>query len=226
MPELTRALRALSSCYVEPLTLRLGAGPRQRRQSARRLRSSTRRCTSSPSIGSRASCCAQDDEQASEGSRASRITLDLGCGTGAAGAAWALATGAGRVEGYDINPWAAREARWSYDAMGLQGSTHRVPIDPGPLAEGAGRHDCGVRPATSSLTRRARPSGQRCSRPLRWTSGVDRRTDRQRRGPLVDRLAAGNAGRRRTRRRVALQGGIARNFSDAWTGPPASITGS
>ena len=129
MPELTRALRALSSCYVER---------RSRLASGQALASAGKRAAFALFYAPlhfitvdriARELLRTDDEEAAEVSRASRITLDLGCGTGAAGAAWALATGAGRVEGYDINPWAAREARWSYDAMGLQGSTHRVPID-------------------------------------------------------------------------------------------------
>ena len=48
--------------------------------------------------------------------------LDLGCGTGAAGAAWALAAGGGPdVTGIDRHPWAVDEARWTYRALGLQG---------------------------------------------------------------------------------------------------------
>ena len=129
MPELGRALRALSSCYVE-----------RRAQLASGLALAT--------AGKRAAFAlfyaplhfitvdriarellAPSDDDVPEGLPAQRITIDLGCGTGAAGAAWALATGASRVEGYDVNPWAAREARWTYSEMGLQGSTHRVPID-------------------------------------------------------------------------------------------------
>jgi SAM-dependent methyltransferase len=128
MPELTRALRALSSCYVER---------RSQLASGQALASAGKRAAFAlfyaplhfMTVDRIARELLRADDNPSEGSRASRITLDLGCGTGAAGAAWALATGAGRVEGYDINPWAAREARWSYDAMGLHGSTHRVPID-------------------------------------------------------------------------------------------------
>jgi SAM-dependent methyltransferase len=128
MPELTRALRALSSCYVER---------RAQLASGQALASAGKRAAFAlfyaplhfMTVDRIARELLRADDNPSEGSRASRITVDLGCGTGAAGAAWALATGAGRVEGYDINPWAAREARWSYDAMGLHGSTHRVPID-------------------------------------------------------------------------------------------------
>ena len=128
MPELTRALRALSSCYVER---------RSQLASGQALASAGKRAAFALfyaplhfiTVDRIARELLHGDDEPSEESRLSRITLDLGCGTGAAGAAWALATGAARVEGYDINPWAAREARWSYHAIGLKGSTHRVPID-------------------------------------------------------------------------------------------------
>jgi hypothetical protein len=45
---------------------------------------------------------------------------DLGCGTGAAGAAWALAAGA-PVQGVERSGWAAAEARATYAALGLDG---------------------------------------------------------------------------------------------------------
>jgi hypothetical protein len=52
--------------------------------------------------------------------------VDLGCGTGAAGAAWAVVTAeraafGGSVLGLDRHPWAAAEARWTYRALGLHG---------------------------------------------------------------------------------------------------------
>ena len=130
MPELTRALRALSSCYVER---------RAHLPTGQALASAGKRAAFALFYAplhfltvdriARELSPASGGDDASGKSRAARITLDLGCGTGAAGAAWALATGGARVEGYDINPWAAREARWTYNAMGVQGSTHRVPID-------------------------------------------------------------------------------------------------
>lgn len=46
--------------------------------------------------------------------------LDLGCGTGAAGAAWALAAGA-EVFGVEKSGWAASEARRTYAALSLRG---------------------------------------------------------------------------------------------------------
>jgi len=47
---------------------------------------------------------------------------DLGCGTGAAGAAWALeAAGGPFVDGVDRSAWAATEARLTLRALGLRG---------------------------------------------------------------------------------------------------------
>jgi SAM-dependent methyltransferase len=46
--------------------------------------------------------------------------VDLGCGTGAAGAAWALAAGA-EVAGVEKSGWAANEARRTYAALSLRG---------------------------------------------------------------------------------------------------------
>jgi hypothetical protein len=52
--------------------------------------------------------------------------LDLGCGTGVAGAAWALEAG-GRpfVEGVDQSGWAVDEARWTIAQLGLRGRPRR-----------------------------------------------------------------------------------------------------
>lgn len=51
----------------------------------------------------------------------SRI-LDLGCGTGAAGAAWAgEAAGSPAIVGLDRHPWAVEEARRTYRSAGLRG---------------------------------------------------------------------------------------------------------
>src|SRR5205823_3756073 len=50
--------------------------------------------------------------------------LDLGCGTGAAGAAWALETGGG-VDGVDRSGWAVEETRWTLARLGLKGSARK-----------------------------------------------------------------------------------------------------
>src|SRR5712691_9684615 len=50
--------------------------------------------------------------------------LDLGCGTGVAGAAWALeAAPQTKLIGVDRNSWVLREAKWNYQHFGLRGST-------------------------------------------------------------------------------------------------------
>jgi SAM-dependent methyltransferase len=65
--------------------------------------------------------------------------LDMGCGTGVAGAAWALACdGTSHVTGIDRHPWAIEEARWTYRQLGIAGRARagdllRLP----PVAPGA-----------------------------------------------------------------------------------------
>jgi SAM-dependent methyltransferase len=69
-----------------------------------------------------------------------RTILDLGCGTGAAGAAWALEAGGGPVlHGIDRNAWALGEARWNAARLGLKtrfssGDLSRDPLVPAPDA--------------------------------------------------------------------------------------------
>jgi len=66
--------------------------------------------------------------------------VDLGCGTGAAGAAWATAcVHAPRVLGIDRHPWALGEAARTYRAFGLtartvKGDIASVALPKGPLS--------------------------------------------------------------------------------------------
>lgn len=58
-----------------------------------------------------------------------RRVHDLGCGTGAAGAALALACpGPVGIEGIDRSGWALREARHTHAAFGLRGHTRRASV--------------------------------------------------------------------------------------------------
>ena len=57
-----------------------------------------------------------------------RPIIDIGCGTGAAGAAWALETG-GEVSGFDVSPWAVDEANWTYQRLGVRGRARRGRIE-------------------------------------------------------------------------------------------------
>lgn len=57
--------------------------------------------------------------------------VDLGCGTGAAGAAWALEhdpEGRPPLLGIDRNPWAAAEASWTYRTLGLAGTARTLDL--------------------------------------------------------------------------------------------------
>lgn len=126
--EVGRALRALSSCYVERRS-RLAEGgaletagkraafalfyaPLHFLTTARILRE----LPGSPPVGD---------------------VVDLGCGTGAAGAAWALESEATRITGFDRHPWAVAEANWTYRLLGLRGRAlrrdlSRVRLEPAP----------------------------------------------------------------------------------------------
>jgi SAM-dependent methyltransferase len=58
--------------------------------------------------------------------RSPRRVLDLGCGTGTTGAAWALECDRpARVEGVDSSLWAVSEARWTLGRLGLAGHVER-----------------------------------------------------------------------------------------------------
>jgi len=67
---------------------------------------------------------------------APRAILDIGCGTGAAGAAWAVAAGGTpSVTGIDRHPWTVDEAKRTYRDLGLngrarQGDVARLPRMP------------------------------------------------------------------------------------------------
>jgi hypothetical protein len=54
--------------------------------------------------------------------------LDLGCGTGAVGAAVAHWTGAGRIHGIDVHPWTLDEARATYASFGLDATVTRASV--------------------------------------------------------------------------------------------------
>jgi SAM-dependent methyltransferase len=72
------------------------------------------------------------------GTAGPRVVADLGCGTGAAGAAWALDIGA-RVEGVDRSGWAVEEAQWTLGRLRLRGTARKgdasaAPVPPAPGA--------------------------------------------------------------------------------------------
>jgi hypothetical protein len=112
--ELTRALRALSSCYVER---------REKLAAGAALEGHGKRAAFALFYGPlhfltvtalvRALLA---NENAIDG------IIDLGCGTGVGGAAWALACATPpAVFGIDRNAWAVQEANWTYKTLGVSG---------------------------------------------------------------------------------------------------------
>ena len=63
--------------------------------------------------------------------------LDLGCGAGAAGAAWGSRLHASTVIGVDSHPWAVREAALAYRAFGLASRMHRAHAARVPIPRAA-----------------------------------------------------------------------------------------
>jgi SAM-dependent methyltransferase len=117
LPEVTRALRALSSAYVE-------------------RRHKVARGSTLDSHGKRAAFAlfyaplhfiATRHVVSALGATTpapSRI-IDIGCGTGAAGAAWAIASGGTSVIGIDRHPWAVDEAQWTYRTLRIRGQARQ-----------------------------------------------------------------------------------------------------
>jgi SAM-dependent methyltransferase len=112
--EVTRALRALSSCYVER---------RHRLASGNALEGRGKRAAFALFYAPIHLILTAHVVQALEIHGASGDTIvDVGCGTGAAGGAWALAGGSPvDVLGIDRSVWAAREAEWNWRTLGVRG---------------------------------------------------------------------------------------------------------
>lgn len=114
--EVTRALRALSSCYVER---------REKLATGAALEGAGKRAAFALFYGVQHFLVTREVARAmllepGHETRLPRI-LDLGCGTGAAGAALATEVGAARIDGVDVNRWAVAEANWTYTAFALRG---------------------------------------------------------------------------------------------------------
>jgi Methyltransferase domain len=129
-PEVARALRALSSCYVER---------RSKLSEGGALGTAGKRAAFALFYAPLHLLLVQHIVRALEiGAGAVTAVVDLGCGTGSAGAAWALAAGNVPVAGTDRHPWAVAEANWTYRELGLKGravqqdlSRTRLPSRPG-----------------------------------------------------------------------------------------------
>src|SRR5262245_38210566 len=112
--ELTRALRALSSCYVERRGKLAGGGA---------LDGAGKRAAFALFYGPIHFLTITAVVRALSAHERRVDTLhDLGCGTGVGGAAWALASEAPpSIAGVDRSAWAVAEANWTYRYFGLRG---------------------------------------------------------------------------------------------------------
>src|SRR4051794_23715095 len=110
--ETARALRALSSCYVER---------RQKLASGGALDSAGKRAAFALFYAPLHFLVTRAIVRSLDGSRQIAHLLDLGCGTGSAGAAWALECEACAIRGIDRHPWAVAEANWTYGVLDLGG---------------------------------------------------------------------------------------------------------
>jgi len=111
--EVTRALRALSSAYVQ----------RRGKALSRSLDSAGKRAAFALFYAPLHLLTTHHVVRAlGADATPPRSILDIGCGTGVAGAAWALAAhGTPRVAGIDRHPWAVEEARWTYRQLRVEG---------------------------------------------------------------------------------------------------------
>jgi hypothetical protein len=124
--EAARALRALSSCYVER---------RSRLAEGAALNSAGKRAAFALFYAPLHFLVTREVVRALGTPRAPSHIVDLGCGTGAAGAAWALA-GSGRLSGVDRNPWAVAEANWTYRRLAVPGRAVRLDVARARLPSG------------------------------------------------------------------------------------------
>jgi hypothetical protein len=128
--EAARALRALSSCYVERRA-RLAAGGA--------LDSAGKRAAFALFYAPLHFLVTREVVRALDAARGIVALTDLGCGTGAAGAAWALECDACDVLGIDRNGWAVAEAQWTYRTLGVTGRALRADLDGVRLQPSGGR---------------------------------------------------------------------------------------
>jgi methyltransferase family protein len=132
-PEVSRALRALSSAYVER---------RAKLASGAALSGAGKRAAFALFYGPLHFLLIRHIVSTLPGAAAPAPALvDLGCGTGAAGAAWASVMPGSivRVLGVDRHPWALAQATITYSAFGVPASVRRadaaaVKFPAGPAA--------------------------------------------------------------------------------------------
>ncbi|MEO7275376.1 MAG: class I SAM-dependent methyltransferase [Vicinamibacterales bacterium] len=123
--EVARALRALSSTYVER---------RDRLERVGALDTAGKRAAFALFYAPQHFFIAQAIVAALPSPvRPRREVVDVGCGTGSAGAAWALHAGSATIHGLDRHPWAVAEATWTYRELGLAGRASQRDAGRAPL---------------------------------------------------------------------------------------------
>lgn len=138
--EVGRALRALSSCYVERRARLAEGGP---------LATAGKRAAFALFYGPAHFITIREIVRALPAAIGGLTDIiDLGCGTGASGAAWAVESSARRVTGFDRHPWSIAEAGRTYREFGLDASAHRRDIG---LAGQSERHNYRVNAGTGML---------------------------------------------------------------------------
>jgi SAM-dependent methyltransferase len=128
-PEVTRALRALSSAYVERRSQLSGGGA---------LSGAGKRAAFALFYGPlHYLLVRQIVRSLPEASNGAPALVDLGCGTGAAGAAWATScTMTPHVTGIDRNPWAVDEAARTYRRFMLRARVRQEDLAAAKLPSG------------------------------------------------------------------------------------------
>ena len=116
--EVARALRALSSCYVERRSKIATGAP---------LATAGKRAAFALFYGPLHFLVTREVIRALRPPPMTALT-DLGCGTGAAGVAWALEADA-PIVGFDRHPWAVEEATWTYRTFGLRGRARQSDVE-------------------------------------------------------------------------------------------------
>jgi len=117
--EVSRSLRALSSTYVERRN-RLDAGAA--------LSGKGKRAAFALFYAPLHFLLVREIAQRMPHPPSGSTIVDLGCGTGAAGAAWASSVGATRILGIDCHPWTLDEAARTYRDFGLAGRTQKADV--------------------------------------------------------------------------------------------------
>jgi hypothetical protein len=120
LSEVARALRALSSCYVER---------RDKLAEGGALSSKGKRAAFALFYGPQHLLITREILKALPTAR-DEITevIDLGCGTGSSGAAMAQVVGSRSIRGFDRHPWAIAEASWTYRQFQLHGRVMQASI--------------------------------------------------------------------------------------------------